>query len=201
MQITELYHSGLRPEKEAEPCQRFVSDNVVAFVNDIRNGLPNEFDSCDVLYAEPPWRAGYKQFNERVGLEGEPFAEFYGLIGKMILMDKHPFYMVCGESGIGLLPKADDIVATKLHHWDAWLLAYRAECPPFSAKKMSTVEVIQWLANRHQCVGDWCCGYGMTGRYFVAAGKKCVLSDYNPKCIGEIARTASTWKTAINTPA
>jgi hypothetical protein len=50
------------------------------------------------------------------------------------------------------------------------------------------------IAQRYDTVGDPCCGYGRAGRFFLRAGKRAVLSDFDPHCIGYIAEHAGGWR-------
>lgn len=58
---------------------------------------------------------------------------------------------------------------------------------------MHNGEVLALLARKYKKVGDWCCGYGYSGRVFLSQGREAVLSDYNAKCIGYIANNYQTW--------
>ena len=49
------------------------------------------------------------------------------------------------------------------------------------------------LAARYSCIGDFCCGYGRTAKRFNEAGKRFVVSDYNPAWIGYMAKEWQGW--------
>lgn len=63
------YHTALMGGTmyDREPIERVEFPDGVAMRHNLWEPLPQEFDQCDVWYAEPPWRAGYDRFNERAG--------------------------------------------------------------------------------------------------------------------------------------
>lgn len=192
MNIAQTYHSGLREADDAPIVHRTEFAGGIAFVHDIKNGFPDEFETCDVIYAEPPWKVGFKAFNQRAESDAvKTFEALCNLIGKAIVETTKPVYLVCGEAGLKYYPVASRM-EIKLHGAPAVVLAYRGDLPSYE-RRMTSEQVVAWLAQRYDRVGDFCCGYGQTGRIFVGAGKQCVLTDYNPRCIGHIAIHATGW--------
>ena len=64
-----LYHTALKKGfvtySNVKETVSAVHPRGVMLKNDIiSNGLPEEFDRCDVLCAEPPWPKGFKIFND-----------------------------------------------------------------------------------------------------------------------------------------
>jgi hypothetical protein len=68
------YHSGLQgigALEAAGPCDRAWSPRgSVVFRHDLQDFAPAEFDSCDVVYAELPWKGrNLNAFDERAGVK------------------------------------------------------------------------------------------------------------------------------------
>lgn len=194
MNIAQTYHSGLREADDAPVVHHATFAGGIAFVHDIKNGFPKEFEACDVIYAEPPWMVGFKAFNKRAGVDDiKSFEALCGLISNAVMESLKPVFLVCGEAGRKYYPIPDYCERIKLHGAPAVLLVYRAVEVPAADKRLTSEQVVAWLAQRYDRAGDFCCGYGQTGQIFVGAGKQCVLTDYNPHCIGHISIHATNW--------
>jgi hypothetical protein len=184
------YHSALRAPEQAEPRNRFTLGDSVALVHDIAAGvLPPEFDRCDVLYAEPPWRRGVPVFNERAGIDGVTWDAVMAGVSRVIETATVPVFLPMGKEGIKRLPKPTQQVPIVLHKFDALLNVYNDAWPDIT----TTDDLTARLAIVFDRVGDFCCGYGMALRDFHRAGKTWVGSDYDPHCIGYIAANAGDW--------
>ncbi len=190
------YHSAHRPAQKAPPVQRWEGNNCLAFVHDLMSAatLPNEFGACDVLTAEIPWQRGFATFNERAGVEDErTYQGFLGRVSEIVSTSTVPVYLLTGRHALARLPEADSVTETKLNEWDALILGYRPD-PEIAAASFGVAqEMLHALAGRYGTVGDFCCGYGRSGRFFLRAGKSAVLSDFDPKCIGYISEHAPGW--------
>lgn len=196
MKIADNYHSGLAPEHAAEPCERFEAAGIVALAHDIFNLLPAEFGVCDVFYMEPPWRVGFAEFNCRAKKEHD-YKAFLNRVGEVVGSLKVPVFMIAGDAAVGYYPATEFKVRVKVHGLGAQMLCYNSApiVPAIGGKRTipTNIECIEALALRFNCVGDLFCGYGLTGRIFVEAGKRCVLADFNPKCIGRISQISASW--------
>jgi len=189
------YHSALASgtQHAAAPVQRFERHGSVFLTHDMALGLPPEMATCDVLYAEPPWKHGYDIFNKRAGVEAKvPWSAFMQRIGEAIEASKLPVALIAGPEGTKHLPPPRSRQNITLNGSYAVLLAYRLDVPGY-AKTVPTTQVIGELAARFGRVGDFCCGYGVTGHIFLARGRTCVLSDHNATCIGYIATQVDRW--------
>lgn len=193
------YHSALQcvEELDAEELDRYENGPLLAIQNDITNGLPEEFDRCDVLWGEPPWAHGFKVFNARVGKEDtEGHAAFMRKCNDVIAADDRPAFVVTGKAYARYYSDADYQTPVMLPVCDeaSVLYSYRFK-PSFAGKSqvVTTEEVLQVLARKFDCLGDWCCGYGFAGRVFLSSGKSAVLADYNAKCIGAIKQLSPSW--------
>lgn len=199
------YHSALNKPIEAAPVNRAIFKDGLAFAHDIRNGLPSEYDICDVFYTDLPWRDGFAIFEARAGavkasqqadvrsvsancalVAPRPdYAAFLHDIRKILLHGTpKPTVLVTGRQSMPYLPMPGHIYPTKLNGADAVALSYSCRL----AHTQTATDILEELAQRFNVVGDFCCGYGRTANIFRNAGKRFVVSDFNPSCIGYIAR-------------
>jgi hypothetical protein len=145
--------------------------------------LPESYSSVDVLFAALPWPTGWKVFEERAGaVSGErSYAGFIRSVVEMTQATSLPAFYVTAKPSlkwfpsswwrfpVGLFGSTVDLVGT--------------EPLPGAEGEMKITDFIAVLAKRFDCVGDFCCGYGQTGRIFAECGKTFVMSDYNDECI------------------
>jgi hypothetical protein len=160
----------------------------VAFVHDLLRGpLPDEYAACDVFYADLPWPAGFAEFERRAGLApGRSYGEFMAAVSRIINTVRRPILLTAGKLALRHLPKSPAIVSSKLNGAACVVIMFHADIQPACSE---TVALLGWLAERYGCIGDFCCGYGRAGRIFAERGKRFVMSDYNPECIGYIGET------------
>lgn len=192
-----VYHSVQLPVAEAMPLQRYDDprNRGVALVHDLLAGpLPPEFDQADVLYCEPPWRSGFDAYNMRAGVNDDrTYSQLLAAISEIIESTTTPVIVVVGAHARAMLPMADvdvPIMQSLLPRRPiARAFAYRCPIPSMS----DHTELLTWLAMHYECVGDFLGGYGWSGRIFAELGKRFVLSDYNPRCIGQIAAASPGW--------
>ncbi len=193
---TSTYHSAHRPPHDAPELDRWEGPSCLAFVHDLMSSpsLPPEFDVCDVLSAEIPWQRGFGTFNERAQVSDDrTYGQFLGRVSEIVAAESRPVYLLTGRHALGRLPEPDSIADTMLNEWEAVILGYRPD-PQIAAGTFGvTQELYHALAQRYETAGDFCCGYGRTGRFFLRSGKRAVLSDFNPQCVGYIAEHAPTW--------
>jgi hypothetical protein len=104
-----------------------------------------------------------------------------------------PTYLVTGRHAVHLLPKPDMLVPMMLNEDEAVAISYRPGSEAGNGYRLAQ-EFLYTLALRYEVAGDFCCGYGRTGRFFLRSGKRAVLSDFNPSCIGYVAANADSWK-------
>lgn len=190
------YHSAHRPPAAAPPLGRWEGDGCLAFVHDLMASpaLPAEFDACDVLTAEIPWQRGFKTFNVRAGIEdGRTYAAFLQRVSEVITGTAVPIYLITGRHALSRLPEPETMTETRLNEWDALILGYRPDPRVGSGTYGVVQEMLHAIAQRYDVVGDFCCGYGRAGRFFLRAGKRAVLSDFDPQCIGYVAEHAAEW--------
>lgn len=193
------YHSALTKPLEVAPCNFFQVGESIAFVHDIRRGLPTDFDPCDVFYTDLPWQGGFLVFEARtkavlaaeyakLGVTTrEPqttYPDFLRSVGEVIRRSSKPMVLVTGRRSMPFLPEPSFVYSSSLNGAPAVALCYSLKLQD----GRSATKILSELASRFHCVGDFCCGYGRTARTFHAAGKRFIVSDYNPRCIGQIAK-------------
>lgn len=189
------YHSalsGLGKPLTCQPCYRFEHAGSIAFASRIdqyAKSLPSEFDTCDVIYAEPPWRQGYEKFNQRAGYSTQlTFGHFVTKLNYLARNCGRPCAYIAGRE---MLRSMTPDVTLELTHngGEALVAGYNITIPAVR----DSVALIHELAEKYDRVGDFMAGYGRSGRIFAEHGKSFVLSDINPQCIGYIAENAKDW--------
>lgn len=192
------YHSALKPELEQESLERVLLGDPnrlsVAFVHDVFQPLPGDYGTCDVLYAEPAWRAGFETFNQRAGVQddGRTYKAYMAHVGASMASSGLPAFLLVGAHAKKLVPPARRVLELVLdvHNCGALCMVYGVD---YDGTPATQTALIQDLAKRFHRVGDCCCGYGWTGQMFAEAGRSFVLSDVNAKCIGYIAKHGPSW--------
>jgi hypothetical protein len=187
------YHSAHKPTADAPPRRRWTDGSSIAFVHDIlRKPLPADYDTCDVLYADPPWQVGFGTFNERAGVDDErTYRDFTTALSRLIDGESRPIYLVTGRHALKALPDPAQVLPTRLNEDASVIVAYNVKRTRRSFGEAR--ELLHALAVEHERVGDFCCGYGSAPRAFRRQGKTFVASDLNPSCIGYIAGHAASW--------
>lgn len=184
-----IYHTALKNGKlYTGPKAQYVKlkDGSVAFIHNVAQGkLPEEFKSVDVYYSELAWKHGIKNFNERAGAQTSYEAYLQG-ISRIILGTYKPVILIAGKTELKYLPKPDMEGKLKMNGDPVYMFCYRI-WPPL--KNINTnIDIINALSANYNCIGDFCCGYGLSGYIFKRNGKRFVMSDYNENCIGYINR-------------
>lgn len=190
------YHSVHLPPEAAKPRERWSDGRSVAFRYDLTAGpLPAEYETCDVLYADLPWRSGYERYLARAGITTGPSWQVFMDHVAGIIRDWHkPAVLVTGAHARSHLPPAAQELPVRMpvaSRQPAIAYVYGAGFVPAWD---GTDELLGYLAARFGRVGDFCAGYGWAARAFATAGGSFVASDANPRCIGYIAVHASEWR-------
>lgn len=189
------YHGAHRPPVDAPAVRRWEGGGCVAFVHDLMSAptLPGEYAGCDILVADLPWQAGFETFNKRAGLDGgRTYASFMARVAEIVEATTVPLYLVTGRHALSRLPAPDVVLPMRLNEDEAVAYGYRPGSEAEGAYGV-THEFLYALAQRYSVGGDFCCGYGRTGRFFLRSGKRAVLSDFNQWCVGYIAEHAAEW--------
>jgi hypothetical protein len=196
------YHSAHKPPIAGiQPVERFdtagaYSRRLSAFVHDASIGaLPPEYLACDIIVADVPWQRGFDEFARRAGMPAATFPSFMTGVSNIIkgsVGAACPTYLITGRHALNYLPPPDVILPMRLNQDDAIAIGYRPGAETF-ADYGDSREFIHALTRHYERIGDFCCGYGRSGRIFLRNGKSAVLSDINPQCIGYIAGATRGW--------
>jgi len=194
------YHTAHKPPlKGQRPADRFDSTGmhkgrIAAFVHDIATGtLPADYLRCDVLVTDLPWRNGFDEFNRRAGADdGRSYPEFMRAVSAIVSAATVPTWLITGKHALSYLPKPDITLPMMLNQDEALAIGYRPGPEAFGNYGDSR-EFLHALTETYDCAGDFCCGYGRTGRFFLRAGKRAVLSDINAQCVGYVSERATGW--------
>lgn len=183
--MTIAYHTALSHGQleEAPACTYAEANGSVAMQHNIWDDLPPDFNACDVMFCEPPWRAGYDIFNERAGFQDPPWSEFMKRINTVINNVQVPIVVTAGKAALRYLTGYTATYPTSLNGASAYLVAWNLEL----SDTESAETAVQEVCRRFNVIGDWCCGYGRTAVYAKREGKRFVMSDHNAQCIGYIA--------------
>lgn len=192
--MTHPYHTARGETKNtiagAAPTQYWTGPEGAAFVHDAAEPFPVEFQKADILYAEPAWRPGYDFFHQRAGVTPKlSWGAWMGALDANIRALGKPAIMACGKAAFRHI-NADRLQEMDLRKGEGWLAIYGDVGTIASFKD---INIIKELAQRFATVGDFTCGYGRTGRAFVEAGGRFVMSDISAECIGYIAANAGSW--------
>ena len=158
------------------------------------DGLPDEYATCDVLYGDPPWPAGYAEFNRRGGVtDPKGYSYFAKMVDTLMALSGRPGVLIAGRSFLastGSARVARETRRTTLNGEPALAILYGGLSLPNTG---SSEDVLIYLARHFRRVGDFMCGYGRAGRVFAADGGSFVLSDCNASCVGYVASHAAEW--------
>lgn len=187
------YHSALKSVPSVnvmKELDRHDAGGNHVFRLDVCNGeLPVIFEQCDVLYSEPAWQSGYAEFMNRASRERSTYAEYIAAMNKIIarFRARCAIWLVLGAHVMKRITEPERKLPTTIHGYEAFLCGWN------DGKIYGTVKTnydfIKELARDYSRVGDFCAGYGNTGRIFKESGKHFVLSDINGKCVYYIATT------------
>lgn len=165
---------------------KFKVGNSIAFYHDIEKGISMHYKDVDILYSEPPWVDGYLITQKRAKTSKKDYLRFMIGISRAIKLLRKPTIMVMGISHKKYLPETKTIIPVDLNGYKARAFVYNMKIDGLDF--MDIDSLIKSLAKKYNRVGDFCCGYGNTGRIFYEAGKEFVMSDINRRCIGFIQK-------------
>lgn len=189
--MPEPYHAALRPPLPAAGVDRYGQVGGAVFVHDLLGGpLPADYDACDLIYADLPWRTGFDIFNARARVDdGRTYPALLAAVRDQVRKLGVPAVLVTGRRAVDDLDP-DGITPVTLNGQAAVAAQYGDVNIPAG---LDARDVLRWLAGRYGHVGDPFCGYGRTVRMFTGRGKRFVASDYNRTCVGFVAAHALEW--------
>lgn len=184
------YHSALSGFKEykAHKTEMYEDDDIIAFVHDIESKeIPEVFFQVDFIYSDLPWENGYETFNKRAGRENNTWSELVMRAVELTRKLDKPFYFTGGKGFAKYFPDN----SCEEYHWGIHNYNTRIYTNNPINKKIKDVEsYIEELYAIYDVGLDFCCGYGSLGKFAKLTGKKAILTDINPYCIGYIEITS-----------
>lgn len=191
------YHSAHLPWSEDPPVEYVAFDNGTAQVHDLLAGppLPYEYGDADVLYAEPAWQRGFETFNQRAKVEDGRTYKVYARNVAALVDTGKPTVIIWGRHAERFLPEYESAIPVWLDRHSAVAYLFNNVQVPETVR--TTLDVMHALADRYEVLGDPCCGWGNTARIATEHGKRFVVSDFNPYCIGHIATKHGEWPTSM----
>jgi hypothetical protein len=178
------YHTALTETHWVLGAKRAETPHGVAFVHDIFDGYDIRYDDCDVLYTDIPMACGFDVFERRAQSAGRTYFEFLWNAGNFIQRAKKPAVILGGKIAAEFFGDAAVACKSKLNGLPVFAICFNLQL----SKAKNEFDVLDELATRFDCIGDFCCGYGRAGRVFAKHGKRFVMSDLNDACIGHIAK-------------
>lgn len=202
------YHSALEePGHPAvrnihEEVRRVTNSKVTAILHDLigTQRLPAEFDTCDLIYAEPAFsQKDIAVFLERVGKTATGHEHQQMLYPLGVAARERPVVLIGGREIKSHMPTPTSEHPIRFdgpgkdgRGINAKVYVWNLEFP--KAWPATTTALLRYLAEVYDCVGDPCCGFGNTGLKFVQAGKRAVLSDHDPACLRYVADHMKLWE-------
>lgn len=175
--------NGTKQFEGVHPTERFEHDGCIGFRrNIITEGMHPDFESCDIIYCEPPFPAGLKIFDKRANEKTSSYRDFAEAFVKVF--DQLPDVPRCVITNFRLrkyLPEPDREVKVKLNrHWEN-LSCWGVDVP----EGMTNLNACEFLGTRYRRIGDFTCGYGVPVLAFRHGrqGNTFVASDYDPHCV------------------
>lgn len=179
------------PEVPVANAERVTLSRGVAFRHDVTTGLPVELRGADVLWLDPPWPRGWKEFYARLGATPPTsYRDMMVRLGAEVRATTTPTYAMVSKTAIASL-RPDGQSMCRVFGADVTLAWWRDR--PWWPDGMEHLDILARLAQRWHVIGDPFCGYGSSGLVFARAKKRFILSDLDPSCIGYIAMVGETW--------
>lgn len=189
--MSEPYHTALKSghEEDAPPLNEFRLGDSIAFVHDVFDPTPDIYREVDAFYTEPPWPHGTKVFDERVGVTGRTWADLASRLESLIEETPAPVVIPLGKIALKRLPSPTVTYDVYMPHAGdrAIIACWRTVLD----NPATTIDAARQLISQHNTIGDWFCGYGKTAELANEMGRRFIVSDYNPRCIGFIAQRFS----------
>ena len=184
--MKQVYHSALRDELDVnKELDYFTDGNNIVFRYDICKGFHQYGDSCDLLYSEPSWEAGYKKFLDRAGKEQSVYKDYMNAVSDIVKQTSKPTWIILGKHAQKFFD-LDRVESIVLHGYKTNVCGWNDNNDYKFG--VSNYEFVQQLSKRYNRMWDFSCGYGTAGMIFMKEGKNFVLSDINGKCVYYIAK-------------
>tara|TARA_R110002167_G_scaffold181283_2_gene381524 strand:+ start:377 stop:970 length:594 start_codon:yes stop_codon:yes gene_type:complete len=183
-----IYNSALKTNNTYQfqglpPTERFEQDGCVGLRrNIITEGYYEELETCDIIYAEPPFPSGIKVFDERAKEKTQSYSKFAECFSTLWeKLNKKPRLAITNKRLEKFLSEPDFKTKVKLNtNWET-LSCWGIEIPD----KLTNLQACQYIGRSFSRIGDITCGYGIPVMAFKKSktGNTFVASDYDPHCI------------------
>ncbi|GEM_PF-2236923 len=154
--------------------------------------LLERFQTCDVIYCEPPFPAGLRTFDKRAKESTPKYSDFCVAFSSVLRSLNKPRYVILNKMLSGFLDTPNKVCSVMLNNASVELGIWGGDEPPVHGfrKIRTNLDLCSWLGRRYRKIGDFTCGYGSPLLAFVGArnGNSFVASDYDPHCITAIKK-------------
>ena len=179
-------------------------------VNNLYDDIPKFFKEADVVFMDPPWNLGnLRTFYTKAERTDHPF-DFEGFYKRVfeVVKEVKPrvFYIEIGKEYL-----ADFIIEMRKQY--KYVTFYNSsyyhnkknKCyivrGSNKAKKpdldyMDEEDIIKWICENedYNCIGDFCMGQGLVGKYAAAVGRKFVGGELNPKRLSVLLKNVPEYE-------
>lgn len=188
-----IYHSSLKKEKFTDyDITKDQKNGNYVFVWDINKELSQKLDllykKCDIFYSEPTWTDGYNIFLKRANNSNSNFNDYCNSLSNFIINNNKEIILLTGKKMIRKLPKFNSFIEIKVNGYSTVCYGWNIDLGIYKDQCKNNFNLIYCLSKDYKFVGDFCCGYGNTGRIFKENGGNFVMSDINAKCVTYVAR-------------
>jgi len=187
-----MYHSALKeelffPKKIISFYEK--KGNSTFILNTVKDFEKiKEIKKIDLIYSEPAWEKGYKEFlNRSEDKSNSNYSEYLNSISNIILDKTIPIILIIGKHAIKKLPIFNSFLNIKLHGYLTQVYGWNIDLSIYKNKFKTNYDLIKLLSKDFNNVWDFSCGYGNTGKIFIENNKNCILTDINKKNITYIA--------------
>ncbi|OGS40529.1 MAG: hypothetical protein A3K77_00865 [Euryarchaeota archaeon RBG_13_31_8] len=185
-----MYHSALKKNNilsKYEPLSGPIKDSLenIVFKHDITDGVNLLlFKNADIIYIEPAWKDGFEEFNKRAETKKKvSYNDYLIAIRETIIQLELPTIVIMGKYMLNVLSPSSTI-QTKIHGYQCLAGLWNIN---FEEESKDNFSIINTLTLNYNCVLDFCCGCGNTGKIFKEHGKNFIMSDLNGRCVTYIA--------------
>ena len=177
-------------------------ENLLVQIHDLRNGdWPDFMMSPDCVFTDPPWnksitnnfitQAGNGQYVDNYLELADPLMRYIRILHpEVVYLEIGKEFLAWWYNELAIVyPRITFFNATYYHREDHLCYVIRAtnRKPKDDIKPkldgMDEEDIIKWVCEneRFNVIADPCMGRGLVGKYALAAGRKCVGTELNPK--------------------
>lgn len=183
--MKKTYHSALhKPLEINKKLDRYQTEKGTTLTHDLTDGIPEDFNAAECIFSEPAWRDGYLEFGYRADKLSSSFNQYLHSIKILIARLDVPTYMVIGKHMVKRL-QPEETKVIKLHGYECVLGLWNIVV---SEEFEDNYSVMDYVAQNHNNILDFSCGYGNIVETALKHGKKFIAADINAECTYYIAK-------------